>query len=139
LVAATLIAAKTAFEVATIKAQEFWKGTDDSPEGLAWVGERGEEGIVYPDGSTAITPGEPTLTYLPKHSQVIPNDILQRDMAMAAQNREPARPGFDDSRIVNAIKNKKEHQWTVSENGISVISKNGNSHYKHLDRKFRGK
>lgn len=55
--------------VASRPIPEFYKGTESSPEGLAWVGERGAELLEYPDGSTRIA-AEKTLEYLPKGTKV---------------------------------------------------------------------
>lgn len=55
--------------VASRPIPEFYKGTESSPEGLAFVGERGAELLEYPDGSTRIAT-EKTLEYLPKGTKV---------------------------------------------------------------------
>lgn len=61
---------------------KFAKGTDNSPEGIALVSEEGPEGRINPDGSFEITPKTPSLTYLKKGTQIIPNHEL---MAMATR------------------------------------------------------
>ena len=55
--------------VASRPIPEFYKGTDSSPEGLAFVGERGAELIEYPDGTQRIA-AEKTLEYLPEGTKV---------------------------------------------------------------------
>ena len=55
--------------VASRPIPEFYKGTDYSPEGLAFVGERGAELIEYPDGTQRIA-AEKTLEYLPEGTKV---------------------------------------------------------------------
>ena len=138
LIAATIIGAKTALEVATIKAQEFFKGTKDSPEGLAWVGEKGTEKIITPDGQEFLTPDKPTLTYLPAHTEVVPNDVLQKDLAemQAGRKRLPAQED-GTKKIVDAINRKELIGLNITEGGISVTSKKGNSFFKYVDRKYR--
>lgn len=55
--------------VASRPIPEFYKGTDYSPEGLAFLGERGPELIEYPDGTTRIA-AQKTLEYLPEGTKV---------------------------------------------------------------------
>ena len=43
---------------------EYWKGTENAPEGLAWVGENGQEAIKRKDGSVSLTSNRRQLTYL---------------------------------------------------------------------------
>lgn len=68
-----------AAQLATVLAQpipKFAKGTNYSPEGLAYVGEQGQEMVVTPSGKKLLTPGRATLTYLERGSKVIPNHKL---------------------------------------------------------------
>jgi TP901 family phage tail tape measure protein len=90
LAAAALGAAQLAL-VASRPLPAFAKGTDNSPEGFAEVGERGRE--LVRDGKTGkwgITPDKSTVTYLTKGSQVIPNAqtemILKNDPNVLADN-----------------------------------------------------
>jgi hypothetical protein len=55
--------------VASRPIPEFYKGTDYSPEGLAYVGERGAELIEYPDGTQRIAT-QKALEYLPEGTKV---------------------------------------------------------------------
>lgn len=74
-----LIKTNAAIQIATILAQsipQFAKGTDNAPEGLAIVGEKGTELVVTPDKRAWLTDDKPQLTYLEKGSQVIPNHEL---------------------------------------------------------------
>lgn len=58
---------------------EFAKGTNNSPEGLAIVGERGAELIVDgKTGKTRLSPDRPSITNLSKGSQVIPAHITHK-------------------------------------------------------------
>ena len=66
---------------------KFWTGTKSSPEGPAWVGERGTELLRYPSGELRYTPPSATLTYLPNGTEVISNPELRRmQMAVTLQN-----------------------------------------------------
>ncbi|MES2593147.1 MAG: hypothetical protein V4608_14795 [Bacteroidota bacterium] len=83
-----LITALGALSLATAIATpipKFAKGTNNSPEGLAWVGEQGAEGRINPDGSTELTPNKPTLTYLNKGTKIIPHHKLVSMMAKPDQ------------------------------------------------------
>lgn len=55
--------------VASRPIPEFYKGTEYSPEGLAYVGERGAELIEYPDGTQRIAT-QKALEYLPEGTKV---------------------------------------------------------------------
>jgi len=82
---AMIVAAIGAAQLAIVAAKpvpQFAKGTDDSPEGFAEVGERGRE--LIKDGKTgkwSLTPNSSTVTYLTKHSQVITNAETERILA----------------------------------------------------------
>lgn len=68
-----------AAQLAAVLAQpipKFAIGTNYSPEGLAYVGEKGQELVVTPSGKKLLTPNVSTLTYLEKGSKVIPNHKL---------------------------------------------------------------
>ena len=67
--AAAVTGAVQAGIVASRPIPEFYKGTDYSPEGLAYVGERGAELIEYPDGTQRIAT-QKALEYLPEGTKV---------------------------------------------------------------------
>ena len=74
-----LIKTNAAIQIGTILAQsipQFYKGTDNAPEGLAIVGERGTELVVTPDNEMWLTDDKPQLTYLEQGSRVIPNNQI---------------------------------------------------------------
>jgi hypothetical protein len=74
---AVLYAAIGAAQIASVLAQplpQFWKGTQNSPEGPAIVGEKGSELRIDPDGKMSLTPQSPTLTYLRSGTKIIPAD-----------------------------------------------------------------
>lgn len=83
-VLAALVAAAGAVQVATVAAKpipSFFKGTSNSPEGLAIVNELGPEIIIDKSGKARMigTDG-PTLTYLKGGSKVIPADESARQL-----------------------------------------------------------
>lgn len=61
----------------------FEVGTKNSPEGLAWVGEKGPELKIEPSGKTSLTPGVPTLDYLKAGTQIIPHKETMRALALS--------------------------------------------------------
>jgi hypothetical protein len=112
--AAALGAAQLAL-VASRPLPAFAKGTDNSPEGFAEVGERGRE--LVRDGRTGkwgITPDKSTVTYLTKGSQVIPNAqtemILKNDPNVLADNYlknkvvQVNTPQIDYNKITNGFR-----------------------------------
>lgn len=119
------VAVTGALQLASVLAQPlpaFWKGTENSPEGFALVGERGRELIISPSGETSIADG-PTVAYLEKGSQVKNNaatESILRDAerfgdgylmdqvlhsyarnARALTPREPA--SIEGERIISAV------------------------------------
>lgn len=84
-VLAGIIAAIGAVQLATVLAQplpKFAKGTKDSGKaGFAIVGEEGVEQIETQEGKKFLTPDIPTITYLPAHTKVIPNNELMLQKA----------------------------------------------------------
>jgi len=61
--------------------QGFFKGTSSSPEGLAFVGERGAELMNVPGQGLMLSPSEATLTHLKRGTEIIPHE---KSMAMLA-------------------------------------------------------
>jgi hypothetical protein len=67
---AALAAAQLAAIIAT-PIPRFFKGVKNFMGGLAWVGDGGKQEVVRtPSGQVSLTPDKPTLTYLPKGSDV---------------------------------------------------------------------
>lgn len=59
----------------------FFKGTKSSPEGLAFVGERGAELMNVPGQGLMLSPDQATLTHLKRGTEIIPHE---KSMAMLA-------------------------------------------------------
>jgi len=72
---------KAAFGVARSAIGKFATGTSYSPEGLAYVGERGAELMNIPGQGLVLSPNKATLSYLKKGTEVIPHE---RSMSMLA-------------------------------------------------------
>lgn len=114
------------------------------------VGMTGDGGrselVVYPDGSSWITPDRPTLTWLPKGSQVIPS----LDEAAIAYNQ--LAPGYTatasdptiyqlagvfkrESRLTRqAILNKRETYFSFKNGEISMRTKDGYNETVYLNQ-----
>lgn len=145
IIAAVLVGAMGALEIATIESQSFYKGTKDS--GSKWldatVGEIGTERINFADGTSMYTPPTATKMLLPPHSEVVPNIELQRELAelqqvnQTKQLREDQKQDFKE--LIKAVKNKQELTLNITENGIGVTAKKGNNFYKYIDRRYRGR
>lgn len=72
---------KAAFGVARGAIGKFATGTSSSPEGFAFVGERGSELMNVPGQGLMLSPNKATLAYLKKGTEVIPHE---QSMAMLA-------------------------------------------------------
>ena len=88
---------------------KFAKGTKDAPGGLAIVGEKGHELGILPSGQSFLTPNTPTLVDIPKHTEIIPNQIIQKDLAEIQNKRSIQKETiqtYDFDKIVKAIEKK---------------------------------
>lgn len=150
LIMAVLAGAAGAIEIATISNARFAKGTKDSgAQGqVAWVGEQGTERINYADGTSAMTPNSATLTYLPPHSEVVPNHRLQQDLAdmqmiggmkRNARQEEERRRRQEHKDMIKAIKNRDETNINITEGGFYVTAKRGADRVRYIDNKYRQK
>ena len=97
---------------------QFYKGTDDSPEGFAKVGERGRE--LVQDGKTkqwSITPDKTTVAYLTKGSKVITNAETER---VLAQDHNGRANQFLQSKVIVKDNNKINYKMIGQEVGRAV-------------------
>lgn len=136
-----LIAAQTVEDIS-----KFREGTDDAPGGLAFVGEnpsgipgKGREIITLPDGTKYLTPDTATLTYLPAHSKVTPNHIIENELKEAA-----AMPNImyqaDNKRMIElltAIRDKPANTSSITSSGIINISRQGDLTRKWINKNYR--
>jgi hypothetical protein len=147
LVIAALVAISGAIQIATISSASFAKGTKDSgSQGMiAEVGERGTERINYADGTSALTPNGSTYTYLPPHSEVVPNHRLQQDLAdmqmigsrRTSRQDDEQRRRQEQKEIIKAIRNRDETTVNITEGGFYVTAKKGENRIKYITRKYR--
>ena len=149
-----VIGALGAAQIATVIAQplpQFAKGTDDSPEGFAEVGERGRE--LIRDGKTgkwSITPETSTVTYLTKHSQVITNAETERILSQDHNSRadeflgktikQNRAPQIDYGKIGKAVgqelANIPSNITNFDENGVTKFVMGRSSKIKRLNKKY---
>ncbi len=80
-----------AIQTAAIVAQpipQFFKGTDNAPEGFALVGEKGSELKIEPSGKASLTPAVPTVDYLKAGTRIIPHEETMKRLALAGMGSE---------------------------------------------------
>lgn len=80
-----------AIQTAAILAQpipQFFKGTNNSPEGLAMVGEKGTELKITPSGKMSLTPDVPTIDYLKAGTKIIPHDETMKMLALSGLGKD---------------------------------------------------
>lgn len=85
---------------------QYYKGVESSPEGPAWIGERGTEMRINPDGRLELTPNTATLDYLQKGTTIIPHDQTMSIINNLAKGVLPERKEqmFSNTDIVEAVK-----------------------------------
>lgn len=129
----------SALSVATVLAQsipKFWKGTDSSPEGLAWVGEKGTELKVSPDGRAELTPGKPTLDYLERGTRIVPHHELMdavSNYSAASIINDGGMVSSQDALIAAALMELKKENKANNEKLIKALSRPGTVN-KSIDR-----
>lgn len=101
---------------------KFAKGTESSPEGLAFVGERGTEIMITPSGDIGLTPSSTTLTYLEKGTKVINAEKTKEILATMSLST-----GEKDGSIYNYSLNLdsliKEHRKSTKEIRSAILNK----------------
>ncbi|MEY3420492.1 MAG: hypothetical protein RIR48_777, partial [Bacteroidota bacterium] len=150
LAAAALGAAQAAL-VASRPLPAFAKGTDNSPEGFAHVGEKGRELVRDgKSGAWSITPDKTTVTYLTKGSQVIPNAqtemILKNDPNVLADNYlkskvvEVKQPQIDYNKITSgfreAVSSIPINITNFDENGVANFVVKKSVRLKRLNKRY---
>ncbi len=97
-------------QIATVAAKKipgFYKGTDNSPEGWAHVGEKGTELMVKPDGAMELTPPTDTLTYLERGTKIY--NARETKSILSGQK------GIDSMKVINFDKLIVEQKRSTSE------------------------
>jgi hypothetical protein len=119
---------------------KYAKGRKGGEAEWAIVGEEGREAMIA-DGNVYLTPDKPTLAYLPKGADVIPNRELMRSMINtpsfatniyeSIQLKDSIDRGFIN--LSQVVKNKKETHIIINEKGLTKIVKNGNNYATYLN------
>ena len=154
-ITAALIAAIGAVQLATVLAQplpKFAKGTKDSGKAqFSIVGEEGTELLEMTDGKKFLTPNEPTITFLPAHTKVIPNNelMLQKARETALYNSlKPIEYNVNNTQqqlkieklenlmqqTVSAIKSKPVAHITNTWKGVETSYQGVNGWTKYINR-----
>jgi TP901 family phage tail tape measure protein len=140
--------------VASRPLPEFYKGTDNAPEGHAWVGERGRE--LVKDGKTgkvALTPDKPTIAYLTKGSVVVPHEKTERILAShnpdyngivlnkSVEKVQSNQPSIDYDKLIGGFKTAvKDIPLTTTnfdENGVRQFVRKGNARIERLNARYK--
>jgi hypothetical protein len=126
--------------VGTVLAQsipQFFKGTDNAPEGVAWVGEKGTEMKITPDGKASLTPGKPTLDYLEKGTKIIPHNELMdaiNNYSTASIINEGSPVSNTDAIIAAALLELKKENKNNNDKLLKALSNKPQTVDKSIDR-----
>jgi hypothetical protein len=142
--------------VASQQVPQFWKGTDNAPEGWALTQERGREIITDSKGNIKSLGNDKgaQYTYLNKGDKVLDNNktmdylmfnndlnamLTSNDIAMPKVNIE--MPKIDLTPVIDAINNKESVSLNIGKDGLDVYVRNGHTTKEILNRKvnFVGK
>lgn len=127
---------------------EYYKGTKNAKEGLAWVGERGAELRIEPDGTQSLTPAKPTLTWLKQGTQIIPAGETQKRLADAAVSyvkESDTTPGLstkaledayrkETRRLGDKLSKKPERVTTITAGGAKHLLKSASGWTEYIGR-----
>jgi tape measure domain-containing protein len=127
-------------EIAAIAAQpvpEFYKGVENFEGGFAKVGERGSELIETPKG-TFLSPDKPTLTYLPKGTNVITASKTKERMQILNSTYKKGQDQFqtiDTSPIAAELSKMPVAINRFDENGFTQFVRKGNRTTQILNKR----
>jgi tape measure domain-containing protein len=139
--------------VASQKIPEFWKGTDNAPEGLALTQERGREIITDSRGNIKSLGSDKgaELTYLNKGDKVFNTDktmeMLMFDNSLnnmlnnsgiSMPNIEVNTPKLDLQPVIDAIKNKDSVVFNYDQNGARISRVTENQTIEYANRRAQG-
>jgi len=145
--------------VASQEIPQFWKGTDNAPEGLAWTQEKGREVILDKNGNVKSTGSDKgaQLTYLNRGDKVL-NNAKSMDFLMFNNDLnniltgnginspkvEINQSGMSDTQvnaIVSAIENKAEFSQLITNGDLKTVVRKGNTETEIMNRRrnFIGK
>jgi tape measure domain-containing protein len=147
-VLSALVAATGAIQAGLILARpipQFFKGTESSPEGFAWVGERGREGKLTPDGKFSVIPGGAHVDYLERGTKIIPNhqldDFINKEIVtpnMAVSDSYNSGNNIDVAELGMQIgRNITLQQQVFNERGYREFTVRNNQRIERLNKKNR--
>jgi len=148
---AAIALAAQATQIGFILAQpvpEFRKGTQGKPHkgGPAIVGEEGVEKVVTESGRVYYTPPTATLIDLPKGSQVIPNNMLDKQEVYWASNQSSTKrtqqTNVIESKLTEIggiLKGLPIHQINMDERGFEKFVRTERRTTKILNNRFPSK
>jgi tape measure domain-containing protein len=123
--------------ILTQKVPEFYKGVENFEGGLAKVGERGSELIETKNG-TFLSPDKPTLTYLPKGTNVITATKTKERMQMlnsSYRNGQDRFQAVDVTPIAEQISRIPISINNLDERGFTEYVRKGNRTTQILNRR----
>jgi tape measure domain-containing protein len=132
--------AAAAAQIAFILSQpvpEFYKGVENFEGGFAKVGERGSELIETPKG-TFLSPDKPTLTYLPKGTNVITASKTKERMQILNSTYKKGQDQFqtiDTSPIAAELSKMPVAINRFDENGFTQFVRKGNRTTQILNKR----
>jgi len=121
---AGIIAAAGATQIALIASEpipQYFKGTPigGHPGGPAYVGEKGREMMVTPDGQISFTPNRKTLVDLPEGSHVLTNVVTRRILENGPEKELIAGSKLSNPKeveqIIKVIKDESETDYLVEQ------------------------
>jgi tape measure domain-containing protein len=130
------LAAQTGFILAQ-QPPEFYKGVENFEGGFAKVGERGSELIETPKG-TYLSPDKPTLTYLPKGTNVITASKTKERMQILNSTYKKGQDQFqtiDTSPIAAELSKMPVAINRFDENGFTQYVRKGNRTTQILNKR----
>lgn len=145
-----IIGAGSAAAVLAKPIPQYAKGVKRSGAGPAVVGEKGPELRIEPSGEMSLTPGESTLTYLKRGTEIKPADVTKKllqyttianamegrasdAMIMAMMNEMKA----SNEKLRRELKNKPVASSTLTPAGILTAVHRGNTTIRKVDKYFK--
>ena len=126
---------------------KYFKGREGGPSEFAITGDRGSEIIDIPNRGQFLTPNRSTLTFLPEGASVIPHaetmerlsnpglrqmeDVGTTDIRLLRKEVTGLYKGF--TMLADVVKNKKEFNLNITEKGMYLAVKNGESWVKYVN------
>ena len=145
-VSAGIIGAAQVAAIVATPLPQFAKGTENSPEGYAIVGEKGTELVTDPSGKSWLTPAKDTITYLKKGSKVTTNEKLMEMVKNSAyvQLANLNTPVTSDLYTKTLIEKFEENtnelkalKGIMQDKAMSVQIQGNYDHYIHVRNNIR--